>query len=114
MPTYTYICDKCNQKFEIFLSFSDYNENQTCPLCQTLSHRSYIDDFMECNGFVKLADSEIKTLGHLAHRNTEKMSNDQKQELFKKHNDYKYTESTKPLPKGMSRIQKGQKTIWPK
>lgn len=114
MPTYTYICNTCNKKFELFLSFSNYSENQQSPCCDSQSYRAYVDDCAQSNGFVRLADSEIKTLGHLAQRNTENMTNDQKQELYYKHNEYKNIESTKPLPKGMSRIQKGPKTIWPK
>jgi hypothetical protein len=61
---------------------------------------------------VKLASSEIKTLGHLAHRNAETMSEDQKNELYRKHNSYKEVVPDKPLPKGMNRVNKPKKIKW--
>jgi hypothetical protein len=41
------------------------------------------------------------------------MSNDEKSALYIKHNEYKEEVSHKELPKGMSRVKKGPKTIWP-
>ena len=37
------------------------------------------------------------------------MSNDQKQSLYMKHNDYKYNQEDNPLPKGMSRMKNKRK-----
>lgn len=113
MPTYTFFCPKCQQAFELFMSYSDYTDNQKCSKCKSKAHRSYQDDLSNLNGFVKLSDSEIKTLGHLAHRNSEKMSEDQKAALHHKHNSYKYENNGADLPAGMSRIERGPKTIWP-
>lgn len=113
MPTYTYVCEDCKHKEEVFLSIKDYTEKKKCSKCGNECVRSYADDLLTTNAFVRLADSEIKTLGHLAHRNTEKMSDDQKRELHHKHNQYKY-ETPKELPAGMTRLNKGTKTIWPK
>ena len=45
-------------------------------------------------------------------RNTERMSDDQKAALHAKHNAYKETPSTKPLPKGMSRLKKTKGIKW--
>jgi pyruvate-formate lyase-activating enzyme len=60
---------------------------------------------------VKKTDSELKTIGDLANRNRDKMSNDHKQHLQEKHNEYKDTELEKQLPKGMNRIKKPKKKI---
>lgn len=114
MPTYTFVCTKCNNKIELFMTYSQYKEEQVCEKCSSLCVRSYSDDLLNTSGFVRLSDDEIKTIGHLAHRNTEKMSQDQKESLRQKHNAYKYEDNSRPLPQGMSRIKRGPKTIWPK
>jgi hypothetical protein len=63
---------------------------------------------------VKKADSELKTIGDLANRNADRMSEDQKRSLYMKHNDYKeHKIETKPLPKGMSYKKKPPKPLWP-
>ena len=62
------------------------------------------------NSSVKKSDSELKTLGDLANRNRDKMSEDHKKALDAKHTAYQDAklkdELTKELPKGMSRIAK--------
>lgn len=63
---------------------------------------------------VKKADNELKTLGDLADRNRDRLSEDEKNHLYKKHNDYKENKTEHSLPKGMNRLKKGKKTIWPK
>ena len=40
------------------------------------------------------------------------MNDDQKNELYNKHNDYKYKDSETSLPKGMSRLKKQKKIKW--
>lgn len=114
MPTYTFVCCKCQYKFELFMTFDNYTDDQKCEKCKAKADRSYADDLSNATGFVRLSDSEIKTLGHLAHRNSEKMSADQKQALYAKHNAYKEEKNGGELPTGMSRMEKGPKTIWPK
>jgi putative FmdB family regulatory protein len=116
MPCYTYICEKCSTKFEIVCSLRDYKEKVSCEQCGAKNAtRSYHDDLSTLATSVRLADSEIKTLGHLANRNSEKMSDDQKAALNMKHNSYKYEESTKSLPSGMSRMKKSKgKVKWTK
>lgn len=113
MPSYTYKCADCNSKIEIVCSIRQYKESIVCESCgSSNTHRSYKDDMGTINCSVKLATSEIKTLGHLAHRNSETMSEDQKNELYRKHNSYKEEVPDKPLPKGMSRIKKPPKVKW--
>ena len=66
------------------------------------------------NSSVKKSDSELKTLGDLANRNRDRMSDDHKIALNKNYNDYKQA-SQKELPTGMTRMKKtSQKTQWPK
>jgi len=113
MPEYSYICNDCKNKFSVVCSIRDYNENVKCSICESeYTIRDYGEDMTTINASVKLAKSEIKTLGHLAHRNSETMSEDQKNDLYRKHNSYKETVPEKPLPKGMKRINKPKKIKW--
>ena len=65
------------------------------------------------NTSVKKSDDQLKTLGDLANRNRDKLSEDQKVELYSKHNSYKDEPvNEKPLPKGLSRLKKQPKTKW--
>jgi len=114
MPTYTYCCEKCNQKFELFFHFKDYTDQPKCCYCSSLkTHRSYVDDAKQSISFVKKSDSELKTVGDIANRNRDRMSNDQKLDLYTKHNDYKDQQPNKPLPNGMSRLKKSKtKNKW--
>lgn len=115
MPTYTYFCDKCTKDFELFFYIKDYDVNPKCSHCSSKkTYRLYAVDAASQSASVKKSDSELKTIGDLAMRNTERMSEDQKAELYLKHNSYKENiEDAKPLPQGMKRIQKQAKTQWP-
>lgn len=73
-----------------------------------------MDDVVTQTTSIKKADSELKTLGDLAMRNTERMSDDEKTHLYKKHNSYKEDAGDcKPLPTGMKRMKKPPKIQWP-
>lgn len=114
MPTYSYYCSRCEKDFELFFYIKDYIEKPKCCLCNTNTEvdRLYIKDISTQSASVKKADSELKTLGDLANRNRDKMSNDEKNHLHIKHNSYKEEKPDKPLPKGMSRMSKGKKIKW--
>lgn len=118
MPTYSYICEKCNHQFELFFTLKDYttnkeNETPKCENCKSKkTHRNYSIDITSQVASVKKSDSELKTLGDLAKRNTDRLSNDEKAHLHRKHNAYKEETPQKELPKGMSRIKKPPKTKW--
>ncbi len=114
MPSYTFICYKCDKKFEILSSIREYTDKQNCPICnsQTNVSRCYIEDAATLNASVKKSDDELKTVGDLANRNRDRMSDTQKEELYEKHNEYKDKPSNKPLPKGFKRLQKQPKTKW--
>jgi putative FmdB family regulatory protein len=97
MPTYVFHCKKCKKDFEIFQTLQEYSGKVDCPSCTTpTEHRIYT----VVPGHVVLGDNDIK-IGHLAKRNRDRMSDDKKRELARKHNEYKYTEVEKELPKGV-------------
>jgi putative FmdB family regulatory protein len=105
MPSYSYICEKCEINFELFFSIRDYIDSPKCIGCNSNKYviRDYISDVSSQATSVKKSDSELKTIGDLAQRNRDRLSEDQKQALYLKHNSYKDDkEQTKPLPKGMS------------
>lgn len=115
MPSYSFICEKCDHHFEIFLSFSDYdNHNVKCESCKSKKiFRNYNEDCAEMTASVKKADSELKTIGDLAARNTDRMSDDQKQSLKEKHNSYREESFQNGLPSGMTKMNKtGKKIKW--
>jgi len=114
MPTYSYTCSDCKQDFELFFYIKDYICNPACVECQSQNtYRRYADDVKTQNCSVKKSDTELKTVGDLANRNRDRLSNDEKARLNKKHNDYKDTQDLPALPTGMTRMKKGNKTIWP-
>lgn len=107
MPIYSYLCTNCGSSFEVKCSISEYKESSICSVCSSLNtHRNYKADLTSLSSSVIKADDELKTLGDLANRNRDKMSEDKRQQLHKKHNEYKDSQSTKELPKGMSRIKR--------
>ncbi len=114
MPTYSYKCEECSHGFELFFSISNYTDSpQKCPVCKAKSNRDYNEDISTLSASVKKSDSELKTIGDLANRNRDRMTEDQKTTLYEKHNDYKEVTSDKPLPSGMSRMKKPSKPKWP-
>lgn len=114
MPTYSYFCPDCNTDFELFFHIKDYIEKPQCINCgKTDTNRLYCKDVGTQVASVKKSDSELKTIGDLANRNRDRLSNDEKSALYHKHNSYKENQPDTPLPAGMSRMKKGVKTIWP-
>lgn len=111
MPTYTYFCNSCVEPFEIFSTISSYKEKEKCSKCKSICSRFYEEDMLSINGSVKKSDSDLK-LGDLANRNRDRMSDDHKQYLHQKHNEYKDPSFKKELPQGMSRAKPGKKTKW--
>lgn len=108
MPEYSYSCSKCKNIFTTVCSIREYQEKINCPECFSLEYvaRNYFEDLNSLNASIKKSDNELKTIGDLANRNRDKMSNDHKVHLQLEHNKYKEEQSTKELPKGMSRLSK--------
>lgn len=114
MPVYSYHCNKCQSNFELFFSYSNYIEKPKCINCTSSNTvRDIVSDVSTISGSVKKSDNELKTIGDLANRNRDKMSDDQKLDLYHKHNSYKEdTSLQKQLPSGMKRMKKGKKIKW--
>lgn len=113
MPNYSYACDKCSKTFELFFYIRDYVEHPKCIYCNhNKTNRCFTLDVSTLSTSVKKSDSELRTLGDLANRNRDKMSEDQRNELYHKHNEYKDKTEDTPLPKGMKRLKKSKKTKW--
>jgi putative FmdB family regulatory protein len=114
MPTYSYHCESCSNDFELFFHIKDYIEQPPCVGCSSKkTSRLYTKDVATQATSVRKTDSELKTIGDLANRNRDRMSNDERIALDKKHNSYKENTEEAPLPAGMTRMKKGTKTIWP-
>lgn len=84
MPQYTFLCPK-HKSFEIFRTFSEYQEKEKCPSCKHLCSRNYQADQVNAN--IVVGDSDLKTIGHLANRNRDSLSNQAKMDLFIKHHE---------------------------
>jgi hypothetical protein len=109
MPNYTYFCEHCQIQVEYFFHINEYKEFVLCNKCKKKCYRDYLADVRTQSASIKKSDTELKTLGDLANRNRDKLTDDQKIDLHNKHNSYKQTEPTTSLPKGMSRIKKPSK-----
>lgn len=110
MPEYTYQCENCESVFTVICSISNYKKHPKCDCGSKKTIRRYVDDCLTINGSVKKADSELKTIGDLANRNRDKLSDDEKVHLHNKHNSYKEQPIDK-LPSGMKQIKKPKKKI---
>ena len=115
--TYTYECDVDKGGCSKILTFNQeratYKPKKRCPHCQSKKHTLIRRlDLDLGSAQVKLADSEITKLGHLAARNNEKFSDDYKQHLIKKNNSYKENTLEPKLPSGMTHIKRPEKTQW--
>jgi len=114
MPEYTFVCEKCDHKFTEILSFAQYDAKTIkCTLCKSKKvNRSYQDDCTTIMASIKKSDSELKTVGDLADRNRDRMSDDRKEDLFRKHNAYRFEKSDDPLPKGWTKPNKPTEPTW--
>ena len=113
MPVYSYICTKCHHCFELFFSYNNYTSEPECVSCKSKkTERNYSIDLSTINGTIKKSDSELKTIGDIANRNRDRLSEDEKVHLYNKHNEYKEEADKKPLPKGMKRMKKTKGIKW--
>lgn len=110
MPTYSYQCQDCSKAFELFFYIRDYIESPKCCYCESKNtERAYSKDVLTQSASVKKADSELKTIGDIANRNRDRLSDDEKVSLYNKHNSYKEEAPKTALPKGMTRMKKPSK-----
>ena len=80
MPTYEYKCSNCEYQFELRQSFKDIPKKK-CPKCRKLSLEKLL---FAPDVIVRLGTSDIKTIGHLADRNTQQMGKYKLDELTEK------------------------------
>ena len=46
MPTYDFICEKCNKKFTLIISLSEYEKKKfRCPKCKSTRVKQQITSF---------------------------------------------------------------------
>lgn len=93
MPRYEYDCERCSSHFEIQCSMTEVVGLQPkCPNCKKSG--KVVRDF---SGVIV---SVPKTLGSLADKNSSSFSEDKKQHLITKHNEYKSSKFEGKLPAG--------------
>ena len=68
---YTYFCSECEQSFVILEHMEKYQSEVPCEMCNRMCGRDFATDLATGKDHVRLHDTEIKTVGHLAMRNTE-------------------------------------------
>jgi putative FmdB family regulatory protein len=46
MPTYDFVCEKCNKTFTLFMSISDYEKKKyACPICKSKKVKQQVSSF---------------------------------------------------------------------
>ena len=46
MPTYEFVCEKCEKQFSVYLSLADYEKKKyACPKCNSRSVKQQITSF---------------------------------------------------------------------
>jgi hypothetical protein len=97
---YSFLCEHCRNYFEVVMSIATYNSCQSCPSCKKSDkvYRDYQADNVSGN-------TVNRTLGAWAEKQASKLSEDQKEHLWRKHNKYRL--GPKPeLPEGFERLSK--------
>lgn len=74
MPLYTYVCEKCEEYFEIKKEMVKAGDPESCPNCQSILSRDYLADNIR---FIQ----EQKTLGSFADKKSKTMTEDQKKDV---------------------------------
>lgn len=81
--SYNYLCNKCNEKFEIIRSIKD-NRQILCTKCNSKSVEIIID-----GGLPPIIKGEPTTLGQLAEKNSKKMGKYKVEEKTRQHKEAK-------------------------
>lgn len=77
MPIYTYICARCNEAFEVFKHRNLAENPEVCPKCNCEATRDWAADSV----YVKMP---VQTLGALADKNDDKLSQQEKDHILNK------------------------------
>ncbi len=89
MPTYRYRCKDCKKRFELFMTYEEYDKTSvTCPFCESThvirridrvriakSGRANLDDLSDPSQLEGLED-DPKALGRLMRQMSEEMGED--------------------------------------
>lgn len=94
MIVYSFFCKYAGCKlssFEVtYQSIKEYKSYGICPSCGYKSEeRDYLAD-LPASSIVK-SDDQLKTVGDLAKRNTDKFSNDKKEHIWRENNHYRFS-----------------------
>ena len=108
MATYTFKCYKddggCDYLFEIICSVNDYTgKNPSCPKCRKRKpvSRCYDIDLAQ----ISFQETQPRTLGALADKNSRKLSTDEKTNILKNNTEYLRQGFTGKLPQGASSMR---------
>tara|TARA_R110000824_G_scaffold395663_1_gene596515 strand:- start:191 stop:640 length:450 start_codon:yes stop_codon:yes gene_type:complete len=107
MPTYDFECKNCGTVHEIFRRLTEEKPKTVDGLDEACcdSGTEVFQVFLQPPYMsIRTAVSDIKKIGHLAERNSESLSNDQKMAIHAK-NRTQRLRSNKDLPEGMTRLQ---------
>lgn len=77
MPIYSYYCPACNKQFEVFKHRDDAATSEKCKDCSCEANRDWAADQV----YMK---PPVKTLGVLADKNAEKLSQDEQNSILEK------------------------------
>lgn len=108
MPQYSFVCCQesggCGHTFEKYAKISDYekqilNKRHKCPSCHKIKPVR-----RELTPPLYVGDSSPKTVGALADRNTDRMSDDHRESLMREHTKYLDAPFTGKLPEGASLV----------
>jgi len=105
MPTYTYRCNDCKKRFEIFLTYDEYQQMVvTCPACQSANIARRIDRIR----IAKSDESRLEDIGDPSQ--LEGIENDPKAlgRLMRRMGDEMGEELGPEFNEVVSRLEKGQ------
>jgi len=105
MPTYEYRCQRCNKRFEIFLSYDEYEKASiTCPDCGST-------DVQRLIGKIRIAKSEESRIENMVDpANLDGIEDDPKAlgQLMRKMGNEMGEEMGPEFDEVVSRLEKGQ------
>jgi hypothetical protein len=110
MPNYIFECyaedGGCGYIFEVEAPAEDASKLK--PACLSCNQRKPVSRNYQLES-VSVFDVSPKTVGALAERNTERLSEDEKSSIFRRNNEYKNQPFTGSLPDGGSLISRDTK-----
>lgn len=81
MPTYDVQCKKCSNEYEIFLTFSEYDEKIKQQICPSCGSKKVIRTYNSCPD---VSIKQYNTIGSAIEKNTKKLGKKVQEEKLKK------------------------------